>query len=86
MYAFEELSKYVNDYEPEQTNIKKPKKLLTAEEKFDGTSTAREYSLTSKVIDQVVILHLKKRLRHPLERCGEVGADGFDVMLSEVQP
>ncbi|KAH0814367.1 hypothetical protein GEV33_008425 [Tenebrio molitor] len=85
--AFAELvnAKHKNEYESDEEDWKEARKLLTAEEALDETSTPRELSLTGKAIGQIVLSQLKKRLKLPLERCIGIGTDGCAVMLSEVR-
>jgi hypothetical protein len=60
--AFAELvnAKHKNEYESDEEDWKEARKLLTAEEALDETSTPRELSLTGKAIGQIVLSQLKK--------------------------
>ncbi|XP_046986220.1 52 kDa repressor of the inhibitor of the protein kinase-like [Schistocerca americana] len=85
--AFVELghTNFEDDYQSDEEDRKESRKLVNTEEKVDGTSTAKELSLTGKAIGKIVLYQLKNRLKLPLERCIGCGTDRCAVMLSEVR-
>lgn len=65
--------RYGNEYEGDEEDWRKARKLLTSKEKLDGTSTPRELYLTTKVTGHIVIHQLKNWLILSLERCVAIG-------------